>query len=154
MNTFSARWRANPWRVDFSLQFSRIFLVLVLLVHGLALFAVTVTDIHYGWCFLLWGAILLSSLWACYGVKDTQNTVVREQIGRWWVEQKGYQGAAELLGYHVWRYLVVMRFCCWQENGKAKRIRVIVWPDAVSPDTFRRLRVRLRYGTHLMDNDI
>lgn len=154
MNTFSARWRANPWRIDFCLKQSRIFLVLLLAVHALALLAVAVTDIPFWGKLLLWGAVWLSALWGWQGVKYTSNTVVREQIGRWWIEEKGRAGAAELAGYHAWRYLVVMRFRTWDANGKSRCIRVVVWPDAVSADVFRRLRVRLRYGSHLMDQDI
>lgn len=154
MTSFSTRWRANPWRIDFSLAPSRIFALIVIAVHGLALLAVALTAVSTAWQVLLCLAIGLSAVWVYQGEKASAHTLVREQIGRWWLEQGAHAGAGELLGYHVWRYLVVMRFRSWSATGKTRYIRVVVWPDAVPADTFRRLRVRLRYGSPLRDNEI
>jgi hypothetical protein len=71
--------------------------------------------------------------------------VVREQGQGRWLCSGRRQGEATLLGKQVWRYLVVMDFQCCDEQG-AWRQRVVVLPDAVPADTFRRLRVRLLHG--------
>jgi hypothetical protein len=88
---------------------------------------------------------MVSLALSCRQERRRAGLVVREQGLEWWVGAAGCEGPATLLGRNVWRYLVVMEFQC-AAQGRRWRQRVVVLPDAVSAEDFRRLRVRLRYG--------
>lgn len=120
--------------------------------HLAALVALWQSAIAIGWQ-LLGSCLLLLLAWLAWRAANQHSPlVVKEQIGRWWLEMPQKQGAAELTAYRVWRYLVVMDFRGWDDAGRKWQTRIVVWPDSVSSETFRRLRVRLRYGIHLIGN--
>lgn len=151
MSLSSDHWRADPaarsvWRVDLCLNPSRFFLGLTTALHLAALMALLEADIAWWWRLPLGGWVLASVVSSWRAACAEAGVVVREQVGRWWVETPRHAGAAELVGCQVWRYLVVMRFRGRDAEGRVWRCRVVVWPDSVSADAFRRLRVRLRYG--------
>lgn len=136
----------HVWRVDLCLNTSRFFLGLTTALHLAVLMALLETDVAWWWRLPLGGLVLASALGSWRAACTEAGVVVCEQVGRWWVETPQHAGAAELTGCQVWRYLVVMRFRGRDAEGRTWRRRVVVWPDAVSADAFRRLRVRLRYG--------
>lgn len=78
---------------------------------------------------------------------------LREQASSWWLETPQWQASAALQQARVWRYLVVMDFLC-RDDKRSWRQRVVIFPDSVSADSFRRLRVRLRYGPRLQQADL
>jgi hypothetical protein len=122
-------------------------------LYGLALLALWQAGIAPAWKIglLLWLIVTLFFTWP--GMREAENVVIREQIGRWWIESATFHGAAELTSFNVWHFLVVMRFKGWDAQGKLRYRQFVIWSDAVDTDTFRRLRVRLRYGLRLIGND-
>ncbi len=140
MNSFS-----NVWHVDLRLSPSRLFCIISLMLHVAAAVAVLQTELAWPWRLLLWCVVLLSAGLSLRRERSRHDVRVSEQIGRWWLATPEREGPAELQGFRVWRYLVVMDFLC-RDAGGGRRERVVVWPDAVPADAFRRLRVRLRYG--------
>lgn len=143
----------HVWRVDLRLQASRIFLLLIVLLHLAAMVAVMKTAFPFLWRLPL-VALLLGACWlSLRQERKTTGFILREQAGSWWLETAGPQGYATLQRSQVWRYLVVMDFLCHRDS-KTWRQRVVIFPDSVSADSFRRLRVRLRYGLRLQDADL
>lgn len=140
MNSF-----LNVWHVDLCLRPSRLFCVISLMLHVAAAVAVLHTEIVWPWRWLLWTVVLFSAWLSLRRERSRRDVRVSEQIGRWWLATPEREGPAELKGFRVWRYLVVMDFLCRDVDGDWRE-RVVVWPDAVSADSFRRLRVRLRHG--------
>jgi hypothetical protein len=133
------------WRVELRLRPSRILLSLSLGLHLAA--AVALWRSGLGLFLQLAGtALVLILLWCSWRQEQRRaGFVVREEEGAWGLQAGHWQGRAELLRSQVWRYLVVMDFRVVDE-GRSRRQRVVVLPDAVSADVFRRLRVRLSYG--------
>lgn len=132
------------WRVDLRLRPSRIAFFLLGFLHLAAVLSVLRAGLPL-WLqlFLLAGIVLLAV--HEYRREQRQDLILREQGTDWWLETESRVGHAELVSSQVWRYLVVMDFRAQDEKGTWRR-RVVVLPDAVTPDVFRRLRVRLRYG--------
>lgn len=140
MNSFSP-----VWRVDLRLQPSRLFLALTLALHLAALLAVLANALPWSGRLVLAGLLGLS-LWGSWRRETAQaGVIVREQEGGWWLEVGRRRGQAQLHRRQLWRYLVVMEFRGQGEQG-SWRERVVVLPDAVPPEVFRRLQVRLRYS--------
>lgn len=132
------------WRVDLRLRPSRIAFFLLGLLHLAAALAVLCAALPVWLQAILLAAIFLLALRACRR-EQGQALILREQGTDWWLENGTRVGHAELLSSQVWRYLVVMDFRVQDEQG-VWRQHVVVLADAVAPDVFRRLRVRLRYG--------
>lgn len=141
------------WRVDLHLTPSRIFLTLILLLHLAAIMALVQAGLPVVWRAPVFFLILLSGVISLRQEKQAQHFLLREQSTIWWLATGEWQGPASLQHVRVWRYLVVMDFLC-RQDGKVWRRRVMVFPDSVSAGSFRRLRVRLRYGLPLQQPDI
>lgn len=76
-------------------------------------------------------------------------TRLTERGTDWWLETAGQCAGVELQQARSWRYLVVMDFrgSVQGPDGRQSvwRPRVVILPDAVTADEFRRLRVSLRH---------
>lgn len=91
------------------------------------------------WCVLL--ALELAS-WR----HESRTVVLQERIGDWWLaDHAGGTARMSLVRSMVWRYLVVLDFRALEKTGPRRR-RVVLFADSVTPDDFRRLRVRLLQG--------
>lgn len=143
----------GPWTIDLAVKPSRVFRILVAGLYVLALVALWQTAVAGVWKFLLLLCLVTSAVMLWRSQRFVSELIVREQIGRWWLETPQHKGAAKLSGYQAWRYLVIMRFKTWDKKGRQTRTKVVVWSDAVDADSFRRLRVRLRYGHALLKAD-
>lgn len=139
MNSFSP-----VWRVDLRIRPSRFFLGLLLTLHLLAALAVLWAALPLVLQFALLAGIAVMA-WRCWRYESKLFIVLREQAGDWWLESDGRSGAVELRRCQVWRYLVVMDFCGRDDQGR-RHHRLVIFPDALAPESFRRLRVRLRHG--------
>jgi hypothetical protein len=136
---------AHVWQVDLRLRASRFFLSLIFLLHCAALMALLQTALTSAWCWPLAVLLAASCALACRQERKATGMVLCEQVEGWWLEAAQRQSHATLQRSQVWRYLVVLDFLCKGED-KVWRQRVVIFPDTVSADSFRRLRVRLRYG--------
>ena len=133
------------WHVDLTLRPSRFFLALTLLLHGATLAAVMLSGLSMTWQGGLGFCLVISLVGSWRQELTKEGLVLKEQRPGRWLYSGRRQGQAKLMGRQVWRYLVVMDLQCRDEQG-AWRQRVVVLPDAVPADTFRRLRVRLLHG--------
>lgn len=142
---------SRVWRTDLRLSPSRFLLILTLLLHGAAAAAVLLSGLPLllKTC-LLPGVLLLAAL-SCRDGGRRAATVLRERSTDWWLEAEGHAAPVELVQARVWRYLVVMDFR-GERQGRAWRQRLVILPDTVSTDDFRRLRVSLRYRTLPKEN--
>lgn len=132
------------WRVDLGTTPSRFFLRLSLALHGAALFALFQTGA--GWALrLALGVVIIAAAALAWRAERRRTVILREAGEEWWLDNGRRRGMVRLRRSSVWRYLVVMEFA-GDPEGRRWRERVVVWPDAVAPDDFRRLRVRLRCG--------
>jgi hypothetical protein len=78
--------------------------------------------------------------WRAEGEANARLRLVGEE---WWLETGGRRGMLRQRRARAWRWLVVLELeGQWQ--GRRWRQKVVVWPDSVSADAFRRLRVWLR----------
>ncbi|HEX4870106.1 MAG TPA: protein YgfX [Moraxellaceae bacterium] len=138
MSSFS-----TAWAVDLDTVPSRFHRHLILVAHLLAgLALLQAGGLAWPWRVLLALAVALVAVpgWRAAGRARWR---LREVGEEWWLDSGARQGMVRLRRARVWRWLVVMEFRGeWQ--GRSWRERVVVWPDAVAPDDFRRLRVRLR----------
>jgi len=141
------------WRVDLHLTPSRIFLTLILLLHLAAIMALVQAGLPVVWRAPVFFLVLLSGVMSLRQEKKAGHVLLREQSTSWWLAAGERQATASLQHARVWRYLVVMDFLCRQDR-KVWRKRVVVFPDSVPADSFRRLRVRLRYGLPVQQPDI
>lgn len=139
MNSFSPVWRA-----DLRLRPSRLFLALSLALHLAAMVAVFASNLSVWSCLALVVALAISFCLSWWQELRKDGLIVRERENDWWLQDSAPGGCAELRRSQVWRYLVVMDFA-GRDEGRCWRRRVVLLPDAVAPDAFRRLRVRLRY---------
>lgn len=133
----------NVWRLDLRLKPSRMAQALQLLLHGAAVGAVLAAALSWWWQLLLVFAIVLALAWQ-WRCERQQVLHLREQGLDWWLETRTASGPVRLCRLRVWRYLVIMDFQGREASGW--RQRVVIFPDMLSADEFRRLRVRLRYG--------
>lgn len=140
------------WRADLCLKSSRVFLFLILLLHVAAITALMQTGFVWYWRFPLLLLVLLAGFLCWRQEKNKAGMILREQTTSWWLETATQQTRATLQHSQIWRYLVVMDFLC-QQDSKRWRQCVVLFPDSVSADGFRRLRVRLRYGPRQQELD-
>lgn len=90
--------------------------------------------------------LLLLGLEVASWRREPHIAVLQERIGDWWLADRGGGTARmRLMRAMVWRYLVVLDFRALEKTGP-RRQRVVLFPDSVSADDFRRLRVRLLQG--------
>lgn len=133
------------WVVELATRPSRFQQCLTLALHALALLALQQAEgLPWPLRLVLAGGVVLS---AALGVRSERRRgeFLREAGDEWWLECRGRSGMVKLSRARTWRYLVVAEFEGeWQ--GRRRREHLVLWPDAVAPDDFRRLRVRLRCG--------
>lgn len=136
------------WRVELRPRPSRFLLGVLAVLHGAAALAVLVADLlpFLKAVLLIVVLVLLAGAWRRERAANTLWVAERDED--WWLRAGARRGRAQLVGRRVWRYLVVLDFRC-EGGGRRWRQRVVVLPDAVPPDTFRRLRIRLRHGRRL-----
>lgn len=133
------------WRVDLGTSPSRFFIRLSLVLHGAALLALGQTGLDWSLRLALGLGIGVAATLA-WRAERQRSVILREAGEEWWLDNGCRRGMVRLRRSSVWRYLVVMEFA-GDPEGRRWRERVVVWPDSVAPDDFRRLRVRLRCGT-------
>lgn len=138
---------ASVWRPVLEPRPSRIQRIIQTLFYVLALVAVLQAAMPFEWqvaAVLLWLGLLLYEVnsWR----KPLSVVLLHERIGDWWLaDAEGNTSRAGLRRSMVWRYLVVLDFRTLEGAGPRFR-RVVLFPDSVLPDEFRRLRVRLLQG--------
>ena len=138
---------ASVWRPVLEPRPSRIQRIILTLFYVLALVAVLQAAMPFEWqvaAVLLWLGLLLYELnsWR----QPLSVVLLHERIGDWWLsDAEGNTSRAGLCRSMVWRYLVVLDFRTLEGAGPRSR-RVVLFPDSVLPDEFRRLRVRLLQG--------
>lgn len=150
----------HVWRVDLQLRASHTAFALIIFLHLAAAFALLQSSVPLElaswlqvWCRgSLLVVLALSLVLSCRQQGRQAGITVREQSVAWWLQTDAHAGVAELMHAQVWRWLVVMDFR-WHDGARPRRQRVVVLPDAVTPDTFRRLRVRLRHGPRQPHDD-
>lgn len=132
------------WRVDLGTSPSRIFISLSLALHGAALLALGQSGLD-GSLRLALGLVIGVAAALAWRSERQRTVILREAGEEWWLDNGRRRGMVRLRHSSVWRYLVVMEFAGDPEDRRWRE-RVVVWPDSVAPDDFRRLRVRLRCG--------
>jgi hypothetical protein len=96
------------------------------------------------WSKLLLCLLVLASAWLSWREEIARGgTILREQATDWLLETNTGAVRAVLAHQRIWRCLVVLDFRV-VETGR--RYRLVIFPDSVSADIFRRLRVRLRHA--------
>lgn len=138
---------ASVWRPVLEPRPSRIQRIILIFFYVLALVAVLQAVMPFEWqvaAVLVWLGLLLYELLSW---RDPVPVVVlHERIGDWWLaDAEGNTSRVSLQRSMVWRYLVVMDFRSL-DGVLPRRRRVVLFPDSVLPDEFRRLRVRLLQG--------
>ena len=137
-------------RVDIAIGPSRLVARFVTGLAALALGSVLVSGVARAWASLVGGALLAMAVGAIRreAFREGPGAVRRLAVdleGR--VEAVGDTGTARIgrlaHGSFVAPWLVVVR---WRPDGARFTRTVLVPPDAVDPDAFRRLRVLLRWG--------
>lgn len=136
---------STAWVVELATRPSRFHQGLTLALHALALLALQrAGGLPWALRLALAGGVLLSA-WLALRAERRRGEFLREAGEEWWLERGGRAGMVRLTRARTWRYLLVVEFAGeWQ--GRRWREHLVIWPDAVAPDDFRRLRVRLRCG--------
>lgn len=142
MNSF-----ASVWRPVLEPRPSRIQRLILTAFYLLALVALLQAVLPPRWLLAvlaMWALLLVLELvsWR----RQPRIVLVQERIGDWWMaDQDGVASRMSLRRAMVWRYLVVLDFSAL-ENAGPRRQRLVLLPDSVPADQFRRLRVRLLQG--------
>lgn len=130
------------WDVELLLGPSRFCLGLTAALHGAALLALASSRLPAGLAPGLAVAVLVAA-WLALRAELRRDARLRAVGEEWWLESGDRRGMVKLRRGRAWRWLVVMDLEGeWQ--GRRWRERIVAWPDAVSPDAFRRLRVLVR----------
>lgn len=142
MNSF-----ASVWRPVLEPRPSRIQRLILTVFYLLALVALLQAELPLRWrqaVLAVWALLLALEL---VSWRRRQHIVlVQERIGDWWMaDQEGVASRMSLKRAMVWRYLVVLDFKALEKAG-SRRQRLVLFPDSVPADDFRRLRVRLLQG--------
>ncbi|HEX4938523.1 MAG TPA: protein YgfX [Candidatus Kapabacteria bacterium] len=138
---------ASVWRPVLEPRPSRIQRIILILFYVLALVAVLQAVMPFEWqvaAVSAWFGLLLYELTSWRHPLSV--VLLHERIGDWWLADA--EGNASRVSLHrsmVWRYLVVLDFRILEGAGP-RRQRVVLFPDSVTADEFRRLRVRLLQG--------
>lgn len=139
----------NVWRADYPLRPSRRLLGLVAGLHGLALLAIW--QAYIPWPYALLASVLLLAAAAHYawrwrwpGARQVVALAESTPAGSegWWLQTgDGREHCAQLLpDTVVWRLMLVLRF----RAAAGGVFHVVLLPDSLPPEGFRRLYVRLR----------
>lgn len=138
---------ASVWRPVLEPRPSRIHRIILIFFYVLAQVAVLQAAMPFVWqvaAALLWLALVLLELMSWR--QPLSVVLLHERIGDWWLaDARGKTWRASLQRSMVWRYLVVLDFRSL-DGVSPRRRRVVLFPDSVLPDEFRRLRVRLLQG--------
>ena len=103
----------------------------------------------------LWQQVLALLFWGGLAVSEWRHwrqpavSVLQERSSDWWLAfGDGREGGMRLAHAMVWRWLIVLDFVRPESASPQlpRRQRVVVLPDALPADDFRRLRVRLALG--------
>lgn len=130
------------WDVDLDVGPSRLFRGLTAALHGAALLALASSGLPQGALAVALPAVLAAAIlaWRAEGRVSARLRLVGEE---WWLETGGRRGMLRQRRGRAWRWLVLLELEGeWQ--GRRWREKVVVWPDSVTGDAFRRLRVWLR----------
>ena len=138
---------ASVWRPVLEPRPSRIHRIILIFFYVLALVAVLQAVMPFAWqmaAVLVWLGLVLFELMSWR--QPLSVVLLHERIGDWWLADAGGKTwRASLQRSMVWRYLVVLDFRSL-DGVSPRRRRVVLFPDSVLPDEFRRLRVRLLQG--------
>jgi hypothetical protein len=130
------------WDVDLVVSPSRLHRCLTAALHGAALLALADSALP-GWGLALAGGTVAAAGVLAWRAEGRVAARLRLVGAEWWFEGGGRRGMLRQRRARAWRWLVVLDLeGKWQ--GRRWRQRVVVWPDSVSVDAFRRLRVWLR----------
>lgn len=130
------------WDVELVLGPSRFCLGLIVALHGAALLALACSHLPSGLAPLL-ALGVVAAAWLAFRAERARDLRLRAVGEEWWLETGGRRAMVRLRRGRAWRWLVVMDLE-GEWRGRRWRERIVAWPDAVSPDAFRRLRVRVR----------
>lgn len=138
---------ASVWRPVLEPRPSRIQRIILILFYVLALVAVLQAIMPFDWQVAAISAWLGLFLYELISWRHPLPVVLlHERIGDWWLaDAEGNTSRVWLRRAMVWRYLVVMDFRTLEGAGSRYQ-RVVLFPDSVTADDFRRLRVRLLQG--------
>lgn len=138
---------ASVWRPVLEPRPSRIQRIILILFYILALVAVLQAVMPFEWQVAAvsgWFGLFLYELMSWRHPLSV--VLLHERIGDWWLaDAEGNSSRVSLHRSMVWRYLVVLDFRLLEGAGP-RRQRVVLFPDSVTTDDFRRLRVRLLQG--------
>lgn len=138
---------ASVWRPVLEPRPSRIQRIILILFYILALVAVFQAVMPFEWqvaAVSAWFGIFLYELMSWRHPLPV--VLLHERIGDWWLaDAECNSSRVSLHRSMVWRYLVVLDFHTLEGAGPRRR-RVVLFPDSVTADDFRRLRVRLLQG--------
>lgn len=135
------------WDVDLDVGPSRLCLGLTVVLHGAALAALAGSALPARGLGLAAVVVLAAAAlaWRAESGVAARLRLVGEE---WWLETRGRHGMVRQRRGRAWRWLVVLELEGeWQ--GRRWREKVVVWPDSVDGDAFRRLRVWLRLAPRL-----
>ena len=140
----------TPTQINLSISPSRYMKAYISVVHALVLVALVVVPLHS----LLWLlATLMAVLHWRYCLKRYTSVKYRDGIsqlsyreGQWRLVSNDTETPVFLNQATIWRWLVVMNFKSYQRMGQRRgRYALVLWPDSVDDDSFRRLRVHLKH---------
>lgn len=138
---------ASVWRPVLEPRPSRIQRIILIVFYLLALVALLQAVLPFEWqmaAVLAWLALFLYELTSWRYPLSV--VLLHERIGDWWLaDAEGNSSRVSLHRSMVWRYLVVLDFRILEGAGP-RRQRVVLFPDSVTADELRRLRVRLLQG--------
>lgn len=137
----------SVWRPVLEPRPSRIQRIILIVFYLLALVALLQAVLPFEWqmaAVLAWLALFLCELTSWRYPLSV--VLLHERIGDWWLaDAEGNSSRVSLHRSMVWRYLVVLDFRILEGEGPCRQ-RVVLFPDSVTADEFRRLRVRLLQG--------
>lgn len=131
----------HVWRADLAPRPSRFLLGLVAILHLAAAGAMLASALPFPAQSALLLLILVSAFHAWRHELSVRGLRLLEQAGGWCLIEKDRAIPVTLSRVRVWRYLVLLDI-----EAADRRQRLVLLPDALSPDVFRRLRVRLKYA--------
>jgi toxin CptA len=141
---------AAPAHVRIAIGPSRILAAVLGIAHGVALAALGVTAVPTWLKAVMGTALGLSCAWSVYssallrGRRALVELVVAEDGGVWCRARNGTEFEARLLdSSFVSPWMTVLNL---RTDGEPRLRHMILVPDNVAPDAFRRLRVLLRWS--------
>lgn len=129
--------------MKFELAPSRLIDIALLFAHSLAALMITLTPFPLWLKYVLIGALLASAV--VYVRRNRARLSIEldaDDLCLLQIDEGAVQEYRVSVRSFVASYLVILRL----ENGAGRAQYVIIPPDRLDPDTFRRLRVFLRWG--------